>query len=104
MYVRDGSDFHVLSGSRWLGKSQSSYQGGREFSLPDLETESARTMPRSKGLPRFKTRREAEVALAEIIEDGGVLTDFRIDELPDGGCVITILEKDGHSVAGTLSV
>jgi hypothetical protein len=61
-------------------------------------------MARSKGLPRFKTRREAEVALAEIIEDGGVLTDFRIDELPDGGCVITILEKDGYSVAGTLSV
>lgn len=61
-------------------------------------------MARSKGLPRFKTRREAEIALAEIIEDGGASADFRIDDLPDGGCVITILEKDGHSVAGTLGV
>jgi hypothetical protein len=61
-------------------------------------------MARSKGLPRFKTRREAEQALAEIIEDGGIVSEFRIDELPDGGCVITILEKDGHAVAGTIGV
>lgn len=59
-------------------------------------------MPHSKGLPRFKTRREAEQALAEIIEDGGRPAEFRIDELPDGGYVITVLEANG-AVAGTLS-
>ncbi len=59
-------------------------------------------MPHSKGPPRFKTRREAEAALAEIIEDGGRPAEFRIDELPDGGYVITVLEANG-AVAGTLS-
>lgn len=59
-------------------------------------------MAHSRGLPRFKSRREAEIALAEIIEDGGRPTEFRIDELPEGGCVITVLEEDG-SIAGTLS-
>jgi hypothetical protein len=59
-------------------------------------------MARSKGLPRFKTRREAEIALAEIIEDGGQDAEYRIDDLPDGGYVITVLEEDG-SIAGTLS-
>jgi hypothetical protein len=51
----------------------------------------------------YKTRRDAERALAEIIEDGGHLSDFRIDENPDGSCVITILERDGQ-IAGTLGV
>jgi hypothetical protein len=51
----------------------------------------------------YKTRRDAERALAEIIEDGGHLSDFRIDESPDGSCVITILERDGQ-IAGTLGV
>jgi len=64
---------------------------------------SARIMPTSKRRQRFKTRREAEQALREIIADGGVEKEFRIEELPDGGCVIVVLEKDGHSVAGTLS-
>ncbi|HPN04419.1 MAG TPA: hypothetical protein PK050_01330 [Hyphomonadaceae bacterium] len=59
-------------------------------------------MPHTKGRPRFKTRREAEQALREIIGDGGAVSEFRIEELPDGGCVIVVLEKDGHSVAGTL--
>jgi hypothetical protein len=58
---------------------------------------------KTKGPARYKTRREAEQALAEIIEDGGQLRDFRIDENPDGSCVITILERDGR-VAGTLGV
>ena len=56
-----------------------------------------------KGPARYKTRREAEQALAEIIEDGGQLAEFRIDEHPDGSCVITILERDGQ-IAGTLGV
>jgi len=51
----------------------------------------------------YKTRREAERALAEILEDGGQLSDFRIDENPDGSCVITVLEHNGQ-VAGTLAV
>lgn len=55
-----------------------------------------------KGHPRFKSRRDAETALAEIIEDGGRASEFRIDHLPDGGYVITVLEEDG-SIAGTLS-
>jgi len=54
-----------------------------------------------KGITRFKNRREAERALAEIVEDGGRLSDFRIDENPDGSCVITVLEYNGE-VAGTL--
>lgn len=56
---------------------------------------------RTKGITRFKNRREAERALAEIVEDGGRLSDFRIDENPDGSCVITVLEYNGE-VAGTL--
>ena len=76
---------------------------GGEFSLLDLEKELALIMPTSKGRQRFRTRREAEQALREIIADGGVETEFRIQELPDGGYVIVVLEKDGHSVAGTLS-
>jgi hypothetical protein len=59
-------------------------------------------MPNSKGRQRFKSRREAEQALREIIADGGVASEFRIEELPDGGCVIVVLDKDGESVAGTL--
>jgi len=58
---------------------------------------------RKKGTKRFKNRRDAERALAEIVEDGGQLSDFRIDEFPDGSCVITVLERDGR-VAGMLGV
>ena len=59
-------------------------------------------MPHSNGRPRFKTRREAEQVLREIIGDGGAESDFRIEELPDGGCVIVVLDKDGRTVAGML--
>ena len=58
---------------------------------------------RMKGTKRFKTRREAERVLAEIVEDGGQPSDFRIDAFPDGSCVITVLEGDGR-VAGMLGV
>lgn len=61
-------------------------------------------MPYSNGRPRFKSRREAELALREIIADGGVASDFRIEELPDGGFIIVVLESDGQSVAGTLGM
>ena len=61
-------------------------------------------MPHRKGRQRFKTRREAEQALREIIADGGAASDFRIEELPEGGCVIVVLERDGRTVAGMLGV
>jgi hypothetical protein len=51
---------------------------------------------------RFRNRREAERALAEILEDGGQKTEFRIDEGADGTCVITVLERDGGPIAGTI--
>lgn len=57
---------------------------------------------KTKGLSRFKSRREAERALAEIIEDGGKAADFRIEEGSDGTCVIVVLERDGGNVAGML--
>jgi hypothetical protein len=59
--------------------------------------------PGTKTQERYRTRREAERALVEILEDGGQLTDFRIDERPDGTCVIVVLERDGR-VAGMLGV
>ncbi len=52
---------------------------------------------------RFRSRREAEQALAEIIEDGGRPSDYRIDEHPVGGFVITVLDDDGDSIAGVIS-
>ena len=51
---------------------------------------------------RFRNRRDAERALAEIVEDGGKRNEFRIDEDADGACVITVLEHDGGPVAGTI--
>jgi hypothetical protein len=55
----------------------------------------------SPSVTRFKSRRDAEKALAEIVEDGGRRSDYRIDEDKDGSCVITILEDNGM-IAGTL--
>jgi hypothetical protein len=51
---------------------------------------------------RFRTRRDAEKALSEIVEDGGNRPEFRIDEDADGACVITVLEHDGGPVAGMI--
>jgi hypothetical protein len=51
---------------------------------------------------RFRSKRDAEKALAEILEDGGHRNEFRIDESADGTCVITVLEHDGGPVAGTI--
>jgi hypothetical protein len=59
--------------------------------------------PGTKTQARYRTRREAERALIEILEDGGQLTDFRIVEHPDGACVIVVLERDGR-VAGMIGV
>ena len=59
-------------------------------------------MPHTNGRPRFKNRREAERALFEIISDGGAESDFRIEELPEGGFVIVVLDNDGRRVAGML--
>jgi hypothetical protein len=51
---------------------------------------------------QFRTRKDAEQALEEIIEDGGRPGDYRIDEHPLGGFVITVLEDEGGSVAGVI--
>lgn len=64
-----------------------------------IEPELVDTM-RTRSATRFKSRREAEQALAEIIEDGGRPSDYRIDEHPVGGFVITVLDDDGSSIAG----
>ena len=61
-------------------------------------------MPSSRhSTTRFRNRRDAERALAEIVEDGGNRSEFRIDEDVDGACVITVLEHDGGPVAGTIA-
>ena len=59
-------------------------------------------MPRHKGPKRFKSRRAAAIVLRALVEAGGVATEYWIEELPDGGCVIVVLERDGQSVAGML--
>jgi hypothetical protein len=51
-------------------------------------------------LNRFRSRREAERALNDILADGGRRSEFRIEEAEDGSCVIVILERDGCRVAG----
>jgi hypothetical protein len=60
-------------------------------------------MPSSRvSIIRFRNRRDAEKALSEIVEDGGRKAEFRIDETPDGSCIITVLEHDGGPVAGMI--
>ena len=59
-------------------------------------------MPNSRGRKRFKTRREAELVLREIIDDGGQAGEYRVEQLPDGGFVIIVLDRDGTNVAGML--
>lgn len=52
---------------------------------------------------RFRNRRQAERVLAEIVEEGGRRSEFRIDQAADGTCLITILETEGSDrVVGTL--
>ena len=76
--------------------------GGQGLSLSMPTETGTHCLPfRTTAITRFKNRREAERALAEIVEDGGKPSDFRIDEHPDGSCVITILEHNGE-VAGVL--
>lgn len=70
------------------------------MSLPAIEPELVDNMPPQSAAGRFRTRRDAEQALSEIIEDGGRPSDYRIDEHPVGGFVITVLDDDGSSVAG----
>lgn len=68
--------------------------------LPAIEPELVHVMRAQSTAGRFRTRRDAEQALSEIIEDGGRPSDYRIDEHPVGGFVITVLDDDGSSVAG----
>ena len=86
-----------------MGDQRSQILGGRGDSLRDSYGTRTAMAFKTKVPARYKTRREAERALAEILEDGGQLTDFQIAENPDGSCVIIILERNGQ-VAGTLGV
>jgi len=58
--------------------------------------------PDTSSLIRFRNRREAEKAVAEIVEDGGRRAEYRIDERPDGTCVITILESADGPIVGAI--
>lgn len=57
---------------------------------------------RLKPSAKFRTRREAEKVLADIVASGGREEEYRIDEDKDGACIIIIFESDGVRVAGTL--
>ena len=54
--------------------------------------------------PRFRSRREAERALEDILASGGEPAEYRIDEESDGSCVITVFEREGGPVAGQVGV
>jgi hypothetical protein len=69
-----------------------------KFTSPKPEL--APAMPHTQ--TRFRTRRDAEKALAEIIEDGGKPSDYRIDEHPLGGFVISVFDDSGNGVAGVI--
>lgn len=56
----------------------------------------------TSGLIRFRNRRDAEKAVSEIVEDGGRRAEYRIDERPDGTCVITILESADGPIVGAI--
>jgi hypothetical protein len=51
---------------------------------------------------RFRSRREAEKVVSEIVGDGGRANEYRIDQDTDGTCVILILDTDTNEVAGVL--
>lgn len=69
---------------------------------PPIQPELVDNMRLKSAAGRFRSRREAEQALSEIIEDGGRPSDYRIDEHPVGGFVITVLDDDGDSIAGVI--
>lgn len=73
------------------------------MSVSGIERESVDPMPLS-GARQFRTRKDAEQALAEIIEDGGAPDDYRITEHPTGGFVIIVLDEDGVSIAGSIGI
>jgi hypothetical protein len=64
-----------------------------------------RAMPfRTKGEPRLKNRRDAERAIDDIVRDGGVREEYRIDQAEDGLCVIAVIDPRDGSIAGTVGV
>jgi hypothetical protein len=77
---------------------------GKEGPCPvtttDPKQELATAMPHT--MTRFRTRRDAEKALAEIIEDGGTPADYRIDAHPLGGFVISVFDDNGEGLAGVI--
>lgn len=59
-------------------------------------------MSDAQAISRFRSRREAERVIAEIVADGGAADEFRIEQAEDGSCVILILEGGTNAVAGVL--
>ena len=55
-----------------------------------------------QAISRFRSRREAERVIAEIVTDGGAADEFRIEQAEDGSCVILILDNATNEVAGVL--
>lgn len=55
-----------------------------------------------KAVTRFRSRKDAERVVDEIVGDGGEATDYRIQEGEDGTCVILILDGPKNDVAGVL--
>ncbi len=93
-HVRD-SDAHI--GYKYPQAERPHYGGEESFGQAGMNS-------RQTHKPRFRSRRDAERALADILASGGKVTEYRIDEDADGSCVITIFEREGGPVAGHVGV
>ena len=58
--------------------------------------------PDAPAVSRFRTRKDAERILSEILMDGGIASEYRIEEDKDGGCLIVVLDSRTREVAGVL--
>jgi hypothetical protein len=74
--------------------------GSRSFAA--LEPELGHPVPLSKPSHLFRNRKDAEQAVAEIVEDGGRPGEYRIVDQADGGYLIHVMGEDGETVAGLI--
>lgn len=91
----------ICFGARTPARGRLECAGGA--GIPPLPTPASigHHVPSSQlAIKRFRTRRDAERVLAEIMRDGGHEADYRIEQDADGSCLITILE--GDRIAGAL--
>lgn len=51
---------------------------------------------------RFRSRKDAERILSEILGDGGVANEYRIEQDQDGACVILVLDSETGEIAGVV--